>query len=101
LPGQPRQQPSELPSASSQTGSHVGAGHHLGLLASFGLHVNLWCVLQMFRAEDTVVINERIRKRQVPEGSHIAASSRKIVVYCGRRAGAWSTSHVLPASGGE
>lgn len=38
--------------------------------------------------EDTVVINERIRKRQVPEGLHIAASSRKIAVYCGRRAGA-------------
>jgi hypothetical protein len=51
-----------------------------------------------FRAEDTVVINERIRKRQVPQGSHIAASSRKIAAYCGRRAGTWSTSHVLPAS---
>lgn len=39
------------------------------------------------RTDDALVIKERIRKRQVPQDLH-SASSCKIAVYCGRRAGA-------------
>jgi hypothetical protein len=74
-------------------GSHVGCC--LRFLASLGLHVNLLVRAADVsgRTEDTVVINERIRKRQVPQGLQRRQQLQDAVVYW-PTGGRWSTRHM-------
>jgi hypothetical protein len=67
----------------------------LRFLASLGLHVNLLVRAADVsgRTEDTVVINERIRKRQVPQGLHRRQQLQDAVVYW-PTGGRWSTRHM-------